>query len=263
LSELVQAADESFSMHRRLDPHQDRPPLESCSNPFQLKKRKVSIYSSPSEETHFHYNADFLSAIFQDVADIIQAKENHIDPFPSQTAPQKKHRVSIATSLSRCSKSYGCLSCSTSTSSCVDTNPSAEGSAAELGSNNVSSVQFQDDDLFVLHNLPATISENSCSVVNLTQTSVRAAQVLENPPNFIYGVTSQVKDSYGWFVEIDEAPEDAPKTERIPCVPKDKSRNDISFTVCTAPKKNPAYDAAVEWAKAADTIDNVLGDLPF
>lgn len=263
LSELVQAADESFSMHRRLDSHQDPPPIESFSNIFPLKKRKVSIYSSPSEEIHPNYNADFLSAIFQDVADIIQANEIQIDQPLNQTASNKKLCVSATKQLNRCSKSYACLSCSSS--SCVDSNPSSEVSTSDLGSRDLSSGQCLDEISFFLPNLPATISENSCSVVNLTQTSVRAAQVHEtSPSNFIYGVTSPNKDSYGWFVEIDDAPDDALKNEQAPSiVPKDKIKDDLSFSVCTAPKKNPAYDAAVEWAKAADTVDNVLGDLPF
>jgi len=259
VSELVQATDESFYMYRRIDSQQDCPPLESCNNPFQTKKRKVSIYSSSShfDETKFQYNADFLSAIFQDVADIIAAKENHIDPCLSQTASSKKHKVSVASSLSRCSKSYTCLH--RSSLSLEDHGRTSITEVCSVGLE--SSADVPEEESLASTNLPATISENSCSAVNLTQQATQVPETLST--NFICGLASQNKDSYGWFVEIDDATEEYSKVERIPSVPKDKTMNDLSFAACTAPKKNPSNDAAVEWAKAADTVDNVLGDLPF
>lgn len=61
------------------------------------------------------------------------------------------------------------------------------------------------------------------------------------------------KESYGWFVEMDDA--DFTVASADPYAPA----KDLAFSAHTAPKADN-HDAEVEWAKAADTVDDVLGD---
>lgn len=129
----------------------------------------------------------------------------------------------------------------------------------------------------VFPRLPPTVSESSCSSNNLTQTAVRAAQVLETTPNSkstssstaLSDVTSHIeggkhdnKDTYGWFVDMD-LEEDGDRADVISAA-QEKYRagedGDLSFKAFTAPKKTSELDEEVEWAQAADTVDDVLVD---
>jgi len=127
-------------------------------------------------------------------------------------------------------------------------------------------------DLF-FPNLPATVSEHSCSSTannNLTQTAVNAIQVpmtfpqtqAQTPqPNIVEGKKRNVKDCYGWFVETDQDDKLRNRAEAIADA-SDKARTsseDLSFSAATASNKLIDNDE-LEWAKAADTIDDVLGD---
>ena len=116
--------------------------------------------------------------------------------------------------------------------------------------------------------IPPTVSESSCSSNNLTQTSVRASQVLENPINndnthIEGGLKHAQKDTYGWFVDTD-LQEDTDRADVInaakeSCLGQSMEDN-LSYKAFTAPKKTSDHDQEVEWAKAADTVDDVLGD---
>lgn len=53
------------------------------------------------------------------------------------------------------------------------------------------------------------------------------------------------KSPYGWFVELED---------------EDNGNEELAFTAITAPKKNVDLDNKVDWACAADTVDDVLGD---
>jgi len=125
-------------------------------------------------------------------------------------------------------------------------------------------------DLF-FPNLPATVSEHSCSFTttnNLTQTAVHAVQVPEIPTqvqnaqsNVVQGKKRNAKDCYGWFVETDQDDLLRNRAEAIADA-SDKARTsseDLSFSSVTSPKSLADNDE-LEWAKAADTIDDVLGD---
>jgi len=69
----------------------------------------------------------------------------------------------------------------------------------------------------------------------------------------IHGSDNQAQHSqstdispYGWFVELEDDADDNDK--------------DLAFKELTAPKKNIDLDNEVDWACAADTVDDVLGD---
>lgn len=117
----------------------------------------------------------------------------------------------------------------------------------------------------VFPSLPPTVSESSCSSNNLTQTSVQAAQVHETTPTTpIEGEMHDTKDTYGWFVDMD-LQEDEDRADVILAAQETVKAgagadDDLSFKAFTAPKKTTELDQEVEWAKAADTVDDVLGD---
>lgn len=93
--------------------------------------------------------------------------------------------------------------------------------------------------------LPATISATSCNTLTRNQSDLQSS-LAENSD----------KESYGWFVEMDG--EYARDT--TPAIYESSNKNnDLAFKAHTAPKASN-YDAELEWAKAADTVDDVLGD---
>ena len=87
---------------------------------------------------------------------------------------------------------------------------------------------------------------------------MQAAQVFENP--ILIEGESKEKDCYGWFVETD--PDELNGEER-PTTADVHKKSDLSFSAITAPKKDVQHDVEAEWAKAADTIDDVIGDCVF
>jgi hypothetical protein len=133
--------------------------------------------------------------------------------------------------------------------------------------------------------LPTAVSDSYCSSTDtLTQTSVPAVQVCESTaldrPTINNNTTNQQstlvhqylvlssliepKESYGWFVDMDEDEEILQRSSAISnatesCRMMDRPL-DLSFIAATAPKRNVEHDEEVEWAKAADTVDDVLGD---
>ena len=65
------------------------------------------------------------------------------------------------------------------------------------------------------------------------------------------------KDSYGWFVEMEDEPQEEPSI--VDAYGHSSSATSLAFLAPTAPLADN-HDAEVEWAKAADTVDDVLGD---
>jgi len=123
-------------------------------------------------------------------------------------------------------------------------------------------------------NLPATISDSSCSrpsVVakrDLTRTSDQPESDAETSPNTSACTNNdyddETKESYGWFVQLDDDEDDETSNDQDSSAKdpyaRTSSSTDLAFTAPTAPKRASNYDAEVEWAKAADTVDDVLGD---
>jgi hypothetical protein len=97
-------------------------------------------------------------------------------------------------------------------------------------------------------NLPATVSDSSCDKGLTRAKLVRHVTTHEN----------DTKESFGWFVDLDDH-QTTPDPEARCGLPYNVSSDDLAFQAPTAPKRS--NDAAeVEWAKAADTVDDVLGD---
>ena len=122
------------------------------------------------------------------------------------------------------------------------------------------------EDSLAFPRLPPTVSDSSCNSNDLTHTSVHAVQgheTLTSIPDGGYLQQQQNMETYGWFVDMDLA-EDNDRADAI-CAAQESFRTgldeeDLSFKAFTAPKKTSKLDQEVEWAKAADTVDDVLGD---
>lgn len=91
--------------------------------------------------------------------------------------------------------------------------------------------------------LPATIS-NSSFEAGLAQSQL------------LHQATTQ--ECFGWFVDLDDHPS-YPDHKARSHLHHTVSCDNLAFQASTAPKRIND-DAEVEWAKAADTVDDVLGD---
>jgi hypothetical protein len=94
-------------------------------------------------------------------------------------------------------------------------------------------------------NLPATVSDSSCTAGLTRSNLIRQASSPEK----------QTKESFGWFVDLDDHETVETRLELLGSV----SCEDLGFQASTAPKRD-SNEAEVQWAKAADTVDDVLGD---
>lgn len=257
---------------------------------FSLKKRSIR---DPNNVVNISsYNSDFLTGLFADVAkvsdvadtpsnpkrraDVISADEGHSGEPLYTRGPAKKSRTSLKKCLSRVQSSAKNLSRLTGTVSPKGINEffrlsgdsqDIERSASASLNHRQESLQFQlscvsdpldsgscsgppkctveDAAKIAFPNLPATVSDSSC-YAGLTRVNlVRQASVPEN----------HKKESFGWFVDLD----DNQTVEVNPSLPYAVSSDSLAFQAPTAPR-GVNDEAELEWAQAADTIDDVLGD---
>lgn len=284
------------------------PLAEDDSQCLQLKKRKVTMFNDACPSPGMNVNTDFLSGIFQDIADVHSHEEDHLaftgssEPAGKSCSnayltnssrgdprPMKKARISLSP-LTRCpsdkfserlrgnnGKTHGTSYCllsacptATSTLTSYDNNhvPDVHPVSVDSTAARIVDEVFSDSLIAIgFPTLPATVSASSCSSNNLTQTSAQAAQVLEIPtlPN-IEGTEHYEKEAYGWFVEMDD--EEAQQRFLAVATATENCRAiadplpSLTFAA-SGPKKTVKLDSEVEWAKAADTVDDVLGAVFF
>lgn len=219
-------------------------------------------------------NSAFLDGLFADVA---QAQEDSLPSEPTNdsndewesrgdhTKSFKKTRLSKSKSMTRCGKSYLRLSLpeASTVSSDFDSIFSSTVTPGAVSRNN--SLEFQ----------LSCVSDSSCSDVVSRAKAIDATAKLAFPqllsastcanssstllPRKVSDLQVHVtedlapKESYGWFVEMDE-------DHHVNSVdPYKSSTGTLAFSAPTAPKA-ANFDAEVEWAKAADTVDDVLAD---
>jgi len=266
---------------------------------FDIRKRKVNSRDYPLNSYFSGYNANFLSGIFDDIAkaqernlkELSHSYENGTEHCCSPSA-LKKPRLAKTSTLTRSFKSFKNLSAmghsqmtlstevtsmdSSHSPNIIEPSISTEQGGSEDSMTTKSSVIVSDNyeeaaniidsvlnvDI-IFPNIPASISKSTCSSTdNLTQTSVPDAQVSETSKIInIDGKNSNGKDVYGWFVEMDHDDTLRDRADAIADA-SDKARIsscDLSFSAATAPKR-VVDDDELEWAKAADTVDDVLGD---
>lgn len=274
--DLVSAANCSFALHQREESTASSSssvpnPLKDCatsSHSFNLRKRTIDDKPAVVMAS---YNSAFLSGLFADIAKANSESTTSVscqdeDPRLDPSKSIKKSRSTMSRSISRCGKSFCDLNSISppktptnfSTSATVSPDQectrrflSPQGSASgeihcvSSASSNESESCFLGKLAFP--QLPATISNPSC---NVEVTLTRKVSFSQPPLD-----AEKTKESYGWFVEMDDEVQTLPpKTD-----PFKTSSPDLAFVAATAPK-SVNYDAEVEWAKAADTVDDVLGD---
>lgn len=263
---------------------------------FTLRKRVVREDSVNLSS----YNSDFLSGLFADVAKVnvlselrIQQKRgsdlitsNDSDNTEGETVTRtinnnKRSRLSLKRSAMKARascKNLNVLIEPASPKGINDIFSTAESSSSETeaGSKSFQSLERHDSLAFQLNcvsgcgasgvpaspdintvvdveevfpHLPATVSDSSCSS-GLTR--VKLDRQVSNPE------TSHV-DSFGWFVDLDGDSFPPSTAERHAHLVASVSSDDLAFQAPTAPMRIND-NAEVEWAQAADTVDDVLGD---
>jgi hypothetical protein len=248
---------------------------------FSLRKRAAN--TDRPKTTLSTVNSAFLSGLFADVAkvqvdfDDFTPQDNSnedSDPRSNQSLPSKKSRFSMSKSMSRCGKSMICLT------DAIISPPSSPNNDKKVlsfsATHRSTEVERKDSLLFQLHcvsstsssesstkpssktildaaalefpHLPATVSATSCNTLTHYQSDLQSSTVEKSQ-----------KECYGWFVEVDEEDESVPASTTAIEPRASTSTVELAFFP-TAPKATKNYDAEVEWAKAADTVDDVLGD---
>jgi hypothetical protein len=260
--------------------HQDTTEIYSANASEQLRKRSAACISSTHPKSQpflSSYGSAFLSGIF---ADIAQAGEEDAPDGADPAAPSpaalsienddidaqeaaseeplyKKARTTASTSFGRQPKSYmaltglveGADSEVIPSPSVVSPRPNT--STVQIQPFNAQVRQLQDMAFPTLPHIPMTVSSSSCSTASQNPFSPLGeggAQYVQDGP------------SYGWFVATDgdeEADENEPSSAFM-FLPDIKP--DLAFKALTAPSAGD-QDLEVQQALAADTIDDVLGDL--
>ena len=268
----------------------ENPPSQGSAGGVRFTLKKRSIRNPDNLVNLSSYNSDFLNGLFADVAkvsvepnapgtkrcsDIISADHSISADEMHTSVPTKKSRTSLRKCLSKVQRSAMNLSSLGEIVSPKGINElfrdRDESRAKDIPKspklNHQDSLQFQlncvsersescedcpnrtveaeNAAIIAFPNLPATVSDSSCYAGLTRANLVRQASIPENSR----------KESFGWFVDLD----DNQTVEVNPSLPYAVSSDSLAFQAPTAPKRIND-DAELEWAQAADTIDDVLGD---
>ena len=264
VADIAWAASAEYALHKiesESSSETSLNPLIHASEP--LRKRSSSCISSSLKNQPFlsSYGSAFLSGIFADIAQasdeepalsqdgaahaVAVAHETSSEPF------HKKARITASTSFGRQLKSFTALSgvaegAGSEVSSPTVVSPRINTSALKIELFNDSVQELQDMAFPSLCQIPNAISSSSCSLL--------VAAMDES------GDHEDEKDgpAYGWFVATDD--DEVEDSQQFPFMFLPGTKPGLAFKVITAPKpKN--QDLEVQQALAADTIDDVLGDL--
>lgn len=248
-------------------------PSEGIDLPF-LNLKKRAIKHDQKRAALSSVNSAFLDGLFADVAQVQEDSlssesygcfHDEYDPRGDPLKSFKKTRLSKSKSMSRCGKSFVRLSLAEASTVSSEFDSIYSSTVTPGAVSRIDSLEFQ----------LSCVSDSSCnSVVSRTQAITAAAKLaFPNLPSASRCANSssallcrkvsdlQVhvnedsppKESYGWFVEMDE------DHHSNSVEPYKTSIGSLAFSAPTAPKA-ANFDAEVEWAKAADTVDDVLGD---
>ena len=283
--DVAGGASLSASSCRQQEPHLRRISMTDHESPsmnsygvFLRKKRKLSAAPIASASSS-QISMDFLSGIFQDLSEGASSECNvHLSKDPVSTVSKRCRAGSLTSvrSLATLQDEQRLLS----QTAAADTEASEQDSSSDALAAQIVDTVFASRDMPKFPDLPHTISASSCSSNNLTLTSVPAAQVTENPNNSTLSSTHNIymleaasfandeNDEYGFYVDLDndsihqrlESVTKATETCRRSLV----GVHDLAFSSSLLAKGEPVsddLDSDTAWAKAADTVDDVLGDL--
>lgn len=186
-------------------------------------KKVTSLKDSPSKKSRasMSYPENRGDKSFKTLGEFIFPSCHNLSPtHVNQTLNASNSNLTQQIALANRSKSYKTSQAKT-TLDCLGTTTSSESS----------------------HRLLPAVSLSSCNTLTRTKSDLQSS-LTEN----------EDKDTYGWFIEMD----DQEKNERDPYRESVHSSY-LAYTTQTAPEA-ANFDAEVEWAKAADTVDSVLGD---
>ena len=233
----------------------------------EQRKRSSSCVSSPKNQQPFlsSYGSAFLSGIFSDIAQATDEDDDddtdvsHQDDESSRTSmvsePSYKKARITATPKSFLGTSSGISTAAEGTVSEVSTPPFVSPrikpkSALKIQIFNDSVRKLQDMAFpSISSQIPNTISSSSCAMQLMMDEVVNHQDEQEGP-------------SYGWFVSADDDLAEDSMEPYLGYVPATKSVADLAFkAISPTPLNVSNHDVEVQQALAADTIDDVLGDL--
>jgi hypothetical protein len=238
---------------------------------INLRKRPVALKKVNLESV----NSAFFDGLFADVAKANEGSASSCQDAFSFQQPSKKTRIGRKESImSRCGRSFKILTEALQVSQSGDTipeSPMQTTTAATVSSSSYTLPRHEDSLQFQLHcvssstdiysatsvafpHLPPTVSDLICGDPKLTRViSDLQSSDTENKNLMV--------ETYGWFVEMEDDSTEAahPVTPAATVCPNTPNVPDLAFIAPTAPKAEN-YDAELEWAAAADTVDDVLGD---
>lgn len=262
------------------------------------RKRSSSCISSTSTPKNEHqpflssYGSAFLSGIFADIAhastdedpnghsatashqencDMEMTNAHSTDAANINEPSLKKARTTASTSFGRQPKSCRALAglaegaiSEVSSPSVVSPRPNTSTTLKIQLSFNDQVRELQGMAFPSLPQIPVTVSSSSCSAASATRQS--SSVVTPRDEDVMVGKMNEDQDqseSYGWFVNMDEDEADTADQSGVASTSMflpDTKPADLAFNAITAPSAEN-QDLEVQQALAADTIDDVLGDL--
>jgi hypothetical protein len=228
---------------RTLEESPDKHTTSSCSNNLNVSS----------------YNSAFLMGLFEDIKHVVQVGESkdgekealkvteEAEKETGEGAPKdteqpvspssKRRRVSNARSLNHWFPSEGRLS---STGSLVV----PEDSSLKFASKTTRTKSYME--------LPAAVSQE----LGAHRTSSFAVF----PSQGSRGNGNEDEGDFGWYIDMEKDEEDETSDNYQPVDPYASKTSQLAFSAPTAPKQTRSHDAELEYALAADTVDDVLGD---
>ncbi|KAL7554257.1 hypothetical protein ACHAWF_017684 [Thalassiosira exigua] len=275
VAEIARAADMEYALHKIESESSATTassllhPANGANTPQQSRKRpSARISSSPKNEPFLSsYGSAFLSGIFADInqAPSDEPSKDGADPAASAHAGggeprHKKARNAATTSFGRQPKSIVALSvladgAVSEVSSPSVVSPRPNESTLNIQRFNDQVRELQDMAFPSLPQIPNLVSSSSSATLRQPAVSPRVPSAGENDAD-------QDSPSYGWFVSTDddEATDDTDQNEPSAPTFLPDTKPDLTFKTITASDTGDD-DIEVQQALAADTIDDVLGDL--
>lgn len=230
-----------------------------------VSRKKRTLEESPDKHTTTScssnlnissYNSSFLVGLFEDIKHVVHVGENEDgekeamnvtketekvngedeskDTDQPGSPSAKRRRVSNARSLNEWFPSGGRLS---STGSLVV----PEDYSLKFASKTTRTKSHME--------LPATVSQE----LGAHRTSSFAVFPSQ-------GSYDNEEGDFGWYIDMDKEEEDDTSDSYQPVDPYASKTSQLAFSAPTAPKQTRSHDAELEYALAADTVDDVLGD---
>jgi hypothetical protein len=283
IADLARAANMEYALHKiesessalEANPLADQASdVTTTSNPSSRKRSSARISSSPTPKNEpflSSYGSAFLSGIFADIAQASTDDRNgdgaeHAAASADASGDEqchKKARIVASTSFGRQPKSSSALAglvegAVSEASSPTVVSPRPNKSTLKIQLFNDQVRELQDMAFPSLPQIPIAVSSSSCSTSFpvITPRDDGASRGAEDE--------DADSSSYGWFVSTDEDDADTDtaedKNEPSTSMFLPDTKPDLAFkSISTASVEN--QDLEVQQALAADTIDDVLGDL--